>query len=310
MRRCERACRSSVRRISPAVMSASAAMRSVLGMFRRRWRSSARSARLRSPTSSPIQGLSRRGRGRRRNCPQRLAGMPGYRHGLHHHQGGDPRRRDGNAIPARHQGDAEGDAAGRRQAGHSVRGRGGRRRGPHGRAHDHRPQQDGAREPLRPRRRARGAAAREGRHRAAGEGQLLERAGRGALRAQGDPKGLGHAVLRAKMHVGHEPFAVLLGDDIIDERDVLLSRMLEVSREERQRRRAAGDRPRARAPVRCRHCSSRPTNDDVVRITDLVEKPEPGTAPSNLAVSAATCCSPRCSGCSSRPSRAAAARSS
>ena len=48
---------------------------------------------------------------------------------------------------------------------------------------------------------------------------------------QGDPKGLGHAVLRAKMHVGHEPFAVLLGDDIIDERDVLLTRMLQVQGE-------------------------------------------------------------------------------
>src|SRR6478735_10247244 len=45
---------------------------------------------------------------------------------------------------------------------------------------------------------------------------------------QGDPKGLGHAVLRASMHVGREPFAVLLGDDIIDNRDPLLSRMLEV----------------------------------------------------------------------------------
>src|SRR5690554_381964 len=33
---------------------------------------------------------------------------------------------------------------------------------------------------------------------------------------QGDPLGLGHAVLRAKMHVGREPFAVLLGDDLID----------------------------------------------------------------------------------------------
>src|SRR3978361_2397827 len=44
---------------------------------------------------------------------------------------------------------------------------------------------------------------------------------------QGDPKGLGHAVLRAKSHVGNEPFAVLLGDDIIDARDPPLSRMLE-----------------------------------------------------------------------------------
>ncbi len=45
---------------------------------------------------------------------------------------------------------------------------------------------------------------------------------------QGDPMGLGHAVLRAKQHVGHEPFAVLLGDDLIDARDELLSTMIEV----------------------------------------------------------------------------------
>ena len=43
---------------------------------------------------------------------------------------------------------------------------------------------------------------------------------------QGDPLGLGHAVLRAKMHVGDKPFAVLLGDDLIDIRDPLLARML------------------------------------------------------------------------------------
>ena len=36
---------------------------------------------------------------------------------------------------------------------------------------------------------------------------------------QGDPKGLGHAVLRAKRHVGDEAFAVLLGDDLIDEKE-------------------------------------------------------------------------------------------
>ena len=44
---------------------------------------------------------------------------------------------------------------------------------------------------------------------------------------QGDSRGFGHAILRARMHVGREPFAVLLGDDLIDSRDVLLSRMLE-----------------------------------------------------------------------------------
>ncbi|MGN5378010.1 UTP--glucose-1-phosphate uridylyltransferase [Streptomyces lasalocidi] len=45
---------------------------------------------------------------------------------------------------------------------------------------------------------------------------------------QGDPLGLGHAVLCARHHVGNEPFAVLLGDDLIDPRETLLHRMLDV----------------------------------------------------------------------------------
>src|SRR6201989_2548986 len=44
---------------------------------------------------------------------------------------------------------------------------------------------------------------------------------------QGDPRGLGHAVLCAAEHVGSQPFAVLLGDDLIDARDRLLTRMME-----------------------------------------------------------------------------------
>ncbi len=45
---------------------------------------------------------------------------------------------------------------------------------------------------------------------------------------QGEPLGLGHAVLCARRHVGDQPFAVLLGDDLIDPREILLSRMLDV----------------------------------------------------------------------------------
>src|ERR1700755_3509932 len=48
---------------------------------------------------------------------------------------------------------------------------------------------------------------------------------------QGDPKGLGHAVLCAAQHVGDDPFAVLLGDDLIDSRDPLLTRMIEVRKQ-------------------------------------------------------------------------------
>ena len=45
---------------------------------------------------------------------------------------------------------------------------------------------------------------------------------------QGDPLGLGHAVLTAANHVGSETFVVLLGDDLIAEQDNLLGEMLEV----------------------------------------------------------------------------------
>lgn len=101
---------------------------------------------------------------------------------------------------------------------------------------------------------------------------------------QGDPKGLGHAVLRAKMHVGREPFAVLLGDDLIDERDVLLSRMIA-----EQLKRNATIVALLEVEPEAAHlygvATVTETDDpDVVRITGLVEKPAPGTAPSNYAV--------------------------
>ncbi|MCU1545581.1 MAG: galU [Homoserinimonas sp.] len=101
---------------------------------------------------------------------------------------------------------------------------------------------------------------------------------------QGDPLGLGHAVLRAHMHVGDEPFAVLLGDDIIDARDVLLSRMIE-----EQGKRNASIVALLEVDPAVAHlygvATVEPTEDeDVVRITGLVEKPSPGTAPSNLAI--------------------------
>ncbi|TAL41034.1 MAG: UTP--glucose-1-phosphate uridylyltransferase GalU [Salinibacterium sp.] len=101
---------------------------------------------------------------------------------------------------------------------------------------------------------------------------------------QGDPLGLGHAVLRASMHVGHEPFAVLLGDDLIDARDVLLARMLE-----EQSTRNASVIALMEVDPALTHMYGIATveatdDDDVVRIKGLVEKPVPGTAASNLAI--------------------------
>lgn len=101
---------------------------------------------------------------------------------------------------------------------------------------------------------------------------------------QGDPKGLGHAVLRAHMHVGNEPFAVLLGDDIIDERDPLLPRMIDVATERDATVVALLEVDPAQAHLYGVATVEATDTDDVVKITDLVEKPAPGTAPSNLAI--------------------------
>jgi UTP--glucose-1-phosphate uridylyltransferase len=101
---------------------------------------------------------------------------------------------------------------------------------------------------------------------------------------QGDPRGLGHAVLRAKMHVGNQPFAVLLGDDLIDARDVLLERMIEVAGQKNATVVALLEVDPAQAHM-YGVATVEPTDEsDVVRVTDLVEKPAPGTAPSNYAI--------------------------
>lgn len=106
---------------------------------------------------------------------------------------------------------------------------------------------------------------------------------------QGTPKGLGHAVLCGKEHVGDEPFAVLLGDDLIDARDPILPTMidvqqrlggsvialLEVERSQINLYGAAAVEPVSLAGV---------PDGDVVRVTELVEKPPVEEAPSNLAV--------------------------
>ncbi|BDV31210.1 UTP--glucose-1-phosphate uridylyltransferase GalU [Microbacterium terricola] len=102
---------------------------------------------------------------------------------------------------------------------------------------------------------------------------------------QGEPKGLGHAVLRAKAHVGDHPFAVLLGDDLIDERDELLTLMLA----EHERTGAAIVALMEVSPDHIHMYGAaaveRDGDDaDVVTVTGLVEKPKAEDAPSNLAV--------------------------
>jgi len=99
---------------------------------------------------------------------------------------------------------------------------------------------------------------------------------------QGTPRGLGHAVLCAAAHVGDEPFAVLLGDDLIDERDPLLEPMLAVQAEHGGSVVALMRVPREQ--IAMYGCAAVDGDGDVVRVTGLVEKPDPAEAPSDLAV--------------------------
>jgi UTP--glucose-1-phosphate uridylyltransferase len=100
---------------------------------------------------------------------------------------------------------------------------------------------------------------------------------------QGEPLGLGHAVLAARPLVGDEPFAVILADDVIDATPSALTQMLEVFREVKgpvilveriAREQISGYGVVAAEPIR----------PGVYQIRDLVEKPAPEEAPSDLAI--------------------------
>jgi UTP--glucose-1-phosphate uridylyltransferase len=102
---------------------------------------------------------------------------------------------------------------------------------------------------------------------------------------QGQPRGLGHAVLCGRRHVGDEPFAVLLGDDMIDERDHLLEQMIAVQAERGGSVVALMEVPPEHADrYGCAEIADRDAGGDVVTVTGLVEKPPVDEAPSNLAV--------------------------
>lgn len=101
---------------------------------------------------------------------------------------------------------------------------------------------------------------------------------------QPEPLGLGHAVSCAEDHVGNSPFAVMLGDDLIDERDPLLPAMLDLQAD-------TGGIVLALLEVpwdevhKYGVASVRETGrDDLVEVSGLVEKPPREEAPSNLTV--------------------------
>ncbi len=100
---------------------------------------------------------------------------------------------------------------------------------------------------------------------------------------QKEPKGLGHAIYCARTFVGREPFAVLLGDDIVKSQTPCIRQLLNVYEEKKSTvlgvQEVADDEVNKYGIVKYREGSHR-----TYRVETLVEKPDIGKAPSNMAI--------------------------
>ncbi len=100
---------------------------------------------------------------------------------------------------------------------------------------------------------------------------------------QKEPLGLGHAVNCARDLIGDEPFAVLLGDDIIDSKEPALSQMIAVYEKHGGSVLALQEIPQEQIHL-YGVIEGTSVDDRVYRVHKMVEKPPQGTAPSNLAI--------------------------
>jgi len=100
---------------------------------------------------------------------------------------------------------------------------------------------------------------------------------------QKEPLGLGHAILCAKKVVGNEPFAVLLGDDLIDAKIPCIRQMIDIYQGLEGALIAIQKVPKAEAHL-YGIIQGKKVSDRIHRVEKMVEKPRQGTAPSNLAI--------------------------
>ena len=126
--------------------------------------------------------------------------------------------------------------------------------------------------------------------RLAEDAPLLEKVRSGADLAnvsfviQEEPLGLGHAVLTAREAVGDEPFAVILPDDIVDHTPGVLSQMMAEVAGEDGAAAVAVERVPWELVQNYGVVDSEPAGERRHRVRGMVEKPPPGTAPSNLSI--------------------------
>ncbi len=100
---------------------------------------------------------------------------------------------------------------------------------------------------------------------------------------QKEPLGLGHAVLCAEPVVGDEPFAVLLGDDLIDSRVPCTKQLIEVYEKERASVVGVMEVPEAET-AKYGIVGGRMIGRGLMHVDRLAEKPAPSAAPSRLAI--------------------------
>ncbi len=101
---------------------------------------------------------------------------------------------------------------------------------------------------------------------------------------QVEMKGLGHAILTGETLIGHEPFAVILADDLCDNGDTgVLTQMVELYKKHNCSIVAIEEVPKEET-AKYGVIAGDEIEDNVYQITDMVEKPEPKDAPSNLAI--------------------------
>lgn len=100
---------------------------------------------------------------------------------------------------------------------------------------------------------------------------------------QKEPKGLGHAIYCARTFIGNDPFAILLGDDVVDSEQPVIGQMMEIY--EKRQQPVIGVQPVPEADVdKYGIVKFNDQEDRIYRVQDLIEKPSCDKAPSNLAI--------------------------
>ena len=113
--------------------------------------------------------------------------------------------------------------------------------------------------------------------------ELVPKTGTIVYTRQNQPLGLGHAIWCARDIVGDEPFAVVLADDLIQTDKPVLSEM--VKKFDRLRASIAAVMEVEKDQTdKYGILDAQPVEDDIVKIDDMIEKPDPAEAPSNLAI--------------------------